>query len=122
MNESTTTPLDARHVPATTPPAEVRDAVATTLEQPPELPGVFAAIGALPPGAIVTEDALAMMFQRHPATIKRAVTRGELPSPARLLGGNAWTAGAIVRHVEKRLEAARVDAERTARRVEALKA
>jgi len=86
-----------------------------------DLPGVFATIGALPPGAIVTEDALARLFHRHPASIKRAVARGELPTPARLLGGNAWTAGAIVRHVERRLEAAAKERENTARRVEALR-
>ncbi|MCY3018631.1 MAG: hypothetical protein NTW87_06325 [Planctomycetota bacterium] len=86
-----------------------------------DLPGVFATIGALPAGAIVTEDALAKLFDRHPASIKRAVARGELPAPARLLGGNAWTAGAIVRHVERRMEAAAKELESTARRVEALR-
>ena len=38
-------------------------------------------------------------------TIKRAVERGELPRPVRLMGKNTWTAGAIVRHLEARLEA-----------------
>lgn len=85
------------------------------------LPGIFSEIGALPPGAIVTEDALANLFQRHPASIKRAVSRGELPAPARLLGGNAWTAGAIVKHVEKRMEIASKDAGKIARRLNDLR-
>ena len=61
------------------------------------------------------------MFGRHPASIKRAVARGELPAPARLLGGNSWTAGAIVRHIERRMDEAAKENERTARRLDALK-
>lgn len=67
-------------------------------------PGVFAEIGALPPGAIVTEEGLARMFGKCTASIKNAVDRGELPRPARFMGKNSWTAGAIVRHHESRLQ------------------
>ena len=83
--------------------------------------GIVAELGALPPGAIVNEDALARIFKRHPASIKRAVTRGELPAPARLLGGNSWTAGAIVRYIERRMDDAAKEAERAARRLDALR-
>lgn len=69
------------------------------------LPGVCAFIGALPPGALVTEEGLAGMFDKCTASIKAAVDRGELPRPARLMGKNTWTAGAIVRHHEARLDA-----------------
>lgn len=39
------------------------------------------------------------------ASIMAAVEHGELPRPVRLMGKNTWTAGAIVRHVEARLDA-----------------
>ena len=74
--------------------------------------GVFAAIGALPAGAVVTEDGLAKMWGKCKASIKAAVERGELPRPVRLMGKNSWTAGSIIRHHENRME---VEARRYAR-------
>ncbi|MGD0090053.1 MAG: hypothetical protein ABSE73_09040 [Planctomycetota bacterium] len=78
------------------PPAEPQAA--------PELPGVFATIGALPPGAMITEPGLAKLLGKCTASIKAAVKRGELPWPIRVMGKNTWTAGSIVRHLEARLE------------------
>ena len=66
--------------------------------------GVIAALGELPPGAILYEKGLAELFSRHPTSIKRAVQRGELPPPVRMFGANAWTAGALIQHIEKRLD------------------
>ena len=66
--------------------------------------GIVAALGRLGPGAVVSEEALAKMYNRCRATIKRAVIRGELPRPARMMGELVWTAGALVRHLESRLE------------------
>jgi hypothetical protein len=66
----------------------------------------------LPEGAIVTEEALARMFSRHSVSIKRAVRRGELPPPVRLMGEPVWTVGTLLRHLEARLEVARIDHER----------
>lgn len=79
--------------------------------------GVVEALGTLAPGAILEENALAKMFGRHPASIKRAVQRGELPPPTRLLGKPIWTAGRIVNHVEKRLEKAAQEGEKDAARI-----
>ena len=107
MSESVTTPA-----PVTA--ATVRPEAAPALEPTPgpdvagppaPLPGVFAAIGALPPGALITEAGLAKLLGKCTASIKAAVHRGELPFPVRLMGKNTWTAGAIVRHHENRLEA-----------------
>ena len=67
--------------------------------------GVFSLIGALPPGALVTEAGLARMLGKCTASIKASVIRGELPRPVKIMGKNSWTAGAIVRHIETRLEA-----------------
>jgi predicted DNA-binding transcriptional regulator AlpA len=76
------------------------------------LDGVCAELGTLPAEALVTEKALAAMLGKCVKSIKRAVKRGELPQPVRIMGAPTWTAGAIVRHIEKRLEAAARKAER----------
>lgn len=59
------------------------------------------------PWHIVTEDELARALGRHPVTIKRAVERGELPPPVRLMGKPTWTGAVILKHLESRLEQAR---------------
>ena len=66
--------------------------------------GIVRELGELGPGAIVTLAGLARMLDCCETTIRRAVDREEIPPPTRLLGGQVWTAGAIVRHIEARLE------------------
>jgi len=68
--------------------------------------GTVREIGALPPGTIIDEEALARMFHRHSVSVKRAVERGELPAPMRLFGKPCWTVAAILNHLTKRLDAA----------------
>lgn len=88
------------------------------VEEPAEnLPGIIALLGELGPGAILTEEGVARLFSRHVASVKRAVTRGELPPPCRLFGGNAWTARVLVQHIERRLEEAAKEAKRMARKL-----
>ena len=79
--------------------------------------GIVSALGSLPPGAVIEEVALAKMFGRHVASIKRAVQRGELPPATRLFGRPAWTAESILRHISKRLDAALVEAEKDSARI-----
>jgi len=90
----------------------------TPEEQAPA--GVVRELGELPPGAILEEEAVARMFNRHPASVKRAVARGELPPPTRFLGKPRWTAGAILAHLDTRLESARREAEKEAARISRL--
>lgn len=71
-------------------------------EQSHDLPGVVAEFGELKDGAILFEEGLARLLHRHPVSIKRAVERGELPQPCRLLGRNAWTVGAVLHFLEER--------------------
>jgi len=85
------------------------------------LPGVVAELGELGPGAVISEAGLARLFNRHPASIKRAVERGELPRPCKLLGAPTWTVGAIVRHLEQRLAQVQVEAEKLAAKVQKLR-
>jgi hypothetical protein len=74
------------------------------------MPGIIQEMGRLGPNAIIFEVGLARLFGKHPISVKRAVARGELPPPARLMGKPCWTAGAIIRHVESKLEAAAKEA------------
>jgi predicted DNA-binding transcriptional regulator AlpA len=70
-----------------------------------ETDGIFVAIGGLPSGTLITEDGLANLLGKAcRETIKRAVERGELPRPVRLLGKNTWTVGSIIQHIEDRLK------------------
>jgi len=79
--------------------------------------GIVRILGELPRGTIVGEEALARMSGRQRVSVKRAVERGELPPPVRMFGKPCWTVGAIVAHVEARLERARRDAEKEAARI-----
>ncbi|MBU48724.1 MAG: hypothetical protein CL920_08515 [Deltaproteobacteria bacterium] len=81
--------------------------------------GIIAELGSWPPSTIITEEYVANLFKRCPTSIKRAVGRGELPPPTRLMGKPTWTVGTIVRHIEARLEESAKDAERTRRRLKA---
>jgi len=78
--------------------------------------GIVKTLGELPPGAILEEEAVARIFGRHSVSVKRAVERGELPPPVRLFGKPSWTAGAILAHLNARLEAAKREAEKEAAR------
>ena len=82
-----------------------------------DLPGIIAELGELGPGVIITEAGVAHLFKRHTASVKRAVQRGELPPPCRLFGGNVWTAGVIIGHIEERLRKATKEAERTEQKI-----
>jgi len=82
---------------------------------------IVSEFGELGPGAIISESALAKLLNRHPVSIKRAVLRGELPQPIRLLGQSVWTVGSIVKYLEKRLEAAANEAERQKKKIEQLR-
>jgi predicted DNA-binding transcriptional regulator AlpA len=76
---------------------------------------VITTLAELPPDALVFLPAVAAYLHRHPKSVRHAVARGELPPPIRLMRRSAWTAGAIVQHLQRRqAEAAqrRVESER----------
>jgi hypothetical protein len=67
--------------------------------------GVFVALGKLPANTPITEDGVAgLLGKKCRDSIKRAVKRGELPRPTKLMGKSVWTAGVIIRHIEASLE------------------
>jgi hypothetical protein len=63
------------------------------------------------PGQVLTEADLARAFKKHPVTIRRAVERGELPEPVRLMGKPTWTGSVILKHLEGRLARTREEAQ-----------
>ena len=80
--------------------------------------GIVRQLGDLPEGAIINEEALAKIFDRCQVSIKRAIQRGELPAPVKLLGMPVWTAGKLLKHINDRLEAAQKEKERTRKKIE----
>ena len=62
-------------------------------------------------GIVTTQD-LEALFDICDDTVTRAYKRGDIPPPIRLFGCNAWTIEAIQQHLARRLEEARVQAER----------
>lgn len=79
--------------------------------------GIIKELGELGPGAVIYEKGLASLFDRHVESVKRAITRGELPPPTKLFNGNAWTVGAIIRHIEERLTKATREKEKNEKRI-----
>lgn len=99
-------------------PMGALEAPATDAALAPAGQGICAEFGTLPQGALITEKGLAALLGRAAKSIRRAVRRGELPPPVRILGELRWTVGTILRHIEKSLENAAREAERERRRFE----
>ena len=79
--------------------------------------GVIRELGDLPDGAVITEQGLSKMFDRHKVSIKRAVEREELPPSVRLFGEPVWTAKALREHLTKRLDEARKESEQLQKKI-----
>jgi hypothetical protein len=79
-------------------------------------------IGDLPPEAVISERALAKIFDRHRVSIKRAVERGELPPSIRLFGEPIWTIKALREHLGKRLNEAMRESEQMQKKINELSA
>ncbi len=82
--------------------------------------GIIRELGDLPAEAVVTEQALAKIFDRHRVSIKRAVERGELPPSIRLFGEPVWTVKALREHLGRRLDQAKKESEQLQKRVDGL--
>jgi hypothetical protein len=66
--------------------------------------GIVKELGELAREAIIDKGALARMFNRCTTSVQRAVDRGELPAPVKIMGKPRWTAGAILDHIDARLK------------------
>lgn len=85
-------------------------------------PGIIRELGDLPAEAVVTEQGLAKIFDRHKVSIKRAVERGELPPSVRLFGEPVWTVKVLQEHLGKRLDVARKESEQLRKKLNELSA
>ena len=92
----------------------------TTVSENDVMPGIVRQLGDLPDGAIINEEALAKMFDRCQVSIKRAIQRGELPAPVKLLGMPVWTAERILTHINKRLDVAQKEEEKARKKFQDL--
>ena len=63
-----------------------------------EQSGVWSEFADLGDNAIVSEEGLASIFGKHRDSIKRAVERGELPKPFKLMGKPVWRIAGILDH------------------------
>jgi predicted DNA-binding transcriptional regulator AlpA len=103
--------------PSTRAPAPMNPAPEAGPEVPATAPqGVYDALAKLPDKALVTETALAALLHMGKRTIRRMVSRHELPPPVRFAGHSTWLAGGILEHFQARAERAARDAERLQRK------
>jgi hypothetical protein len=79
--------------------------------------GIIRELGDLPAEAVISEQALAKIFDRHRVSIKRAVERRELPPSVRLFGEPIWTVKALREHLAKRLDAAKKESEQLQKKI-----
>ena len=82
--------------------------------------GIIRELGDLPAETILSEQALAKIFDRHRVSIKRAVERGELPPSVRLFGEPVWTVQVLREHLTKRLDAAKKESEQLQKKINEL--
>ena len=81
-------------------------------------PGVvITALAEMLARSIVDEAKLAYMLRVSTRTVRRMVTRTELPRPVKLGGRATWFAGDVLDHIAMRAEALRREAEKDAARI-----
>lgn len=69
---------------------------------------------------IINIGDVAKISKVSPMSIHRAIQRGELPKPVKILGRDSWLVGHILRHINKRLEQAQEKAEEENKRLKCL--
>ena len=88
--------------------------------EPQVAQGVMDGLAVLAPKTLVSEHALANAFCVSARTIRRMVSRHELPPPVRIAGRATWVVERILAHIDARAARAAQDAEREERRLKAL--
>jgi predicted DNA-binding transcriptional regulator AlpA len=117
MNEGVAlTVLDGSEAPAL--PEGEADASA---ERPSDGPGVLIdALARLPERAILDETRLASALGVSGRTVRRMVSRYELPPPISMAGRSVWFAGRVLNHLDAAFERAENEANRNAARLREL--
>ena len=73
------------------------------------------ALALLPAMAIIDETRLAAMLNVTPRTVRRMVSRFELPPPVSLGGRSVWVVGRVLSHIDAAAERQQRTAERQAK-------
>ena len=81
---------------------------------------LLVSLASLPAEAILDERRLASILCVTPRTVRRMVSRFELPPAIRLAGRSVWLAGRVLAHIQSAAERAEREAEERARRIRAL--
>ena len=80
----------------------------------------ISSLACLPEKTLLDETALASALCLSKRTIRRMVSRNELPPPFRFAGKSNWMSGKVLAHIEARADRQARDAERAAKKMEAL--
>ena len=78
---------------------------------------IIVALAELPRDTPIDKAALAGFADCCIKSVNRAIQRGELPPPVPWMGKPTWTAGAVLGHLNNRLEEAKQKAEQEAERL-----
>lgn len=78
---------------------------------------IFAEFNQLDDSALITEVGLAMLLNKHPVSLRRALERGELPASTKLMGKPIWSVQAIRDHINKRLAQSAAEQDELARTI-----
>ena len=86
-----------------------RESVELALKKAAEK-GVVDTLARLPEKTLVDESSLAAALKVTSRTVRRMVTRFELPPPVQLGGRSVWMVGKVLQHIESALERAEREA------------
>ena len=89
-------------------------------EQAEERGMLIDVLARLPEKTILDETRLASILGVNRRTVRRMVSRRELPPPIRLAGRSVWLAGRVLAHIEGAAERAEREAERRERKLSEL--
>lgn len=91
------------------------------IDSPKPAPGrTITALATLPERTLLDESALSTALNLSKRTVRRMVSRHELPPPFRFGGKSTWLTGKVLAHIEARAERQARDAERAARKLDTL--
>jgi predicted DNA-binding transcriptional regulator AlpA len=105
------------------PPTGERDlagSMVTVVAPPPAAGRTITSLATLPGQTLLDEAALAGALGLSKRTVRRMVSRHELPPPFRFAGKSTWISSKVLAHVEAEAERKARDAARAARRLEEL--
>lgn len=82
--------------------------------------GVIDTLARLPEKTLVDESSLAAALKVTSRTVRRMVSRLELPPPVQLGGRSVWMVGRVLEHIESALEDAKQEAVKELQRIQRL--